>query len=116
MYIKSLTEPGNCEAVCSDLVTLCASIQKALLDGKLQQVVILVPHWFTAARTKSSVVWRGLKHRGVHLTVEGSGGTLTCCKDNITLLNLQMNYLYKLTLEITHNLSKSSILKPKHKY
>lgn len=55
----------------SDLVALCSSVQQTLLDGKLKQVVILVPQWLTAARTKGGVVWWGLKHRGVHLTVEG---------------------------------------------
>lgn len=57
----------------SDLVTLCAGVQQALLDGELQQVVILVPHWLAAAWAEGGVVCRGLEHRGVHLTVEGSG-------------------------------------------
>lgn len=56
----------------SDLVTLCAGVQQALLDGELQQVVILVSHWLTAAWAEGGVVCRGLEHRGVHLTVEGS--------------------------------------------
>lgn len=54
----SVTQKG----ICSDLVALCASVQQALLNGKLQQVVILVPHWLAAARTESGVVGRGLKH------------------------------------------------------
>lgn len=57
----------------SDLVTLCAGVQEALLDGELQQVVVLVPHWFTAARPEGGVIGRGLEHRGVHLTEEGRG-------------------------------------------
>lgn len=50
------------KGICSDLVALCAGVQQALLNGKLQQVVILVPHWLAAARTESGVVGRGLKH------------------------------------------------------
>lgn len=46
----------------SDLVTLCAGVQQALLDGELEQVVIFVSHWLTAARAKSGVVCWGLKH------------------------------------------------------
>lgn len=55
----------------SDLVALCSSVQQTLLDGELKQVVILVPQWLTAAWTEGGVVRWGLKHRGVHLTVEG---------------------------------------------
>lgn len=57
----------------SDLVTLCAGVQEALLDGELQQVVILVPHWLAAAWPEGGVIHRGLEHRGVHLTEEGRG-------------------------------------------
>lgn len=46
----------------SDLVTLCSCVQQTLLNGELQQVVILVPQWFAAARTKGGVVWWGLKY------------------------------------------------------
>ena len=46
----------------SDLVTLCAGVQQTLLDGELQQVVILVPHWLAAAGAEGGVVCRGLKH------------------------------------------------------
>lgn len=57
----------------SDLVTLCAGVQEALLDGELQQVVVLVPHWLAAAWPEGGVIHRGLEHRGVHLTEEGRG-------------------------------------------
>lgn len=46
----------------SDLVTLCAGIQEALLDGELQQVVVLVPHWLAAAGPEGGVIGRGLEH------------------------------------------------------
>lgn len=55
----------------SDLVTLCAGVQQTLLDGELQQIVVLVPHWLAATRAEGGVVCGGLEHRGVHLTVEG---------------------------------------------
>lgn len=73
----------------SDLVTLRAGVQQALLDGKLQQVVILVPHWFAAAWAEGSVVFRRLEHRGVHLTVEGRE-RLTWVKKLKILLYMQV--------------------------
>lgn len=46
----------------SDLVALCAGVQEALLDGELQQVVVLVPHWLAAARPEGGVLRRGLEY------------------------------------------------------
>lgn len=69
--LQMTTGQTDGDEVESDLVTLCAGVQQALLDGELQQVVILVPHWLAAAWAEGSVVFRRLKHRGVHLTVEG---------------------------------------------
>lgn len=66
----------------SDLVALCAGVQEALLDGELQQVVVLVPHRLAAARPEGGVIRRGLEHRGVHLAEEGRGG-VTC--ENVLL-------------------------------
>lgn len=53
-----------------DLVTLGPCIQEALLDGELQQVVILVAHWLTAAGAHRGVVRRGLEHGRVHLAAD----------------------------------------------
>lgn len=64
--VKRTTKP-------SDLVALRAGIQEALLDGELQQVVVLVPHGLAAARSQGGVLRRGLEYRGVHLTEEGRG-------------------------------------------
>lgn len=61
----------------SHLVALCASVQEALLDGELQQVVVFVPHRLAAAWSKGGVICGGLEHRGVHLTQEGRG-RVTC--------------------------------------
>lgn len=61
----------------SHLVALRAGVQEALLDGELQQVVILVPHGLAATRPEGGVIRRGLEHRGVHLAQEGRG-RVTC--------------------------------------
>lgn len=57
----------------SDLVALCAGVQETLLDGELQQVVVLVPHRLAAARSEGGVIRGWLEHRGVHLAQEGRG-------------------------------------------
>lgn len=61
----------------SHLVALCAGVQEALLDGELQQVVVLVPHRLAAARSEGGVIRGGLEHRWVHLAQEGRG-RVTC--------------------------------------
>lgn len=81
----------------SDLVALCAGVQQALLDSKLQQVVVLIPHRLAAAWTEGGVVCRRLEHRRVHLTVEGMGRltwektsyniTVSCFGNNFTCLH-----------------------------
>lgn len=54
----------------SDLVALGPRVQEALLDGELQQVVIVIAHGLAAAGAQRGVVGRGLEHRRVHLTAD----------------------------------------------
>lgn len=60
------------------LVVLAARLQQALLDGELQQVVVLVPQGLAAPRAQHRVARRHLEHPRLHLAREGPAcGTAT---------------------------------------
>lgn len=52
------------------LLSLCARLEQALLDGELQQVIILIAEGLTALRAQHAVPLGHLEHSGVHLTWE----------------------------------------------
>lgn len=52
------------------LLRLCASLKQALLDGKLQQIVVFIAKGLTALCAQHTVSLRHLKHSGVHLARE----------------------------------------------
>ena len=83
-----------------DLVTLCAGVQEALLDGELQQVVVLVPHWLAAAWPQGGIIRRGLEHRGIHLTEEGRGW-LTC--EKVLLKSLKAERIFVIFVFFLHH-------------
>lgn len=52
------------------LVGLGAGVEQALLDGELQQVVILIPQGLAAPRAQHRVPRRHLEHPRLHLARE----------------------------------------------
>lgn len=58
------------------LITFRPCVQQTLLNGELQQVIILVSQRLVTARTERCVICRRLEHRRVHLAVQ-EGRALT---------------------------------------
>lgn len=68
------------------LITFCSCVQQTLLNGKLQQVIILISQRLVTAWTECRVICRRLEDRRVHLAVQG-GRALTWKHSEVSMGN-----------------------------
>lgn len=64
--LPTLPTPGPALPA-AHLLCLCARLQQALLDGELQQVIILIAEGLAALCAQHAVPLGHLEHSGVHL-------------------------------------------------